>query len=229
MNMLLITLLFLLTHQATVELVVIIFAHDVRTCTYLRHKNKNTLQRSRKTKYALQRAPCVKIRRTYWLGPGGHLKFDRLVYFVSHRLDFDTFSIAGPSTSTLSVGQLNDDNQMAYSNRRVCTRDTFAAISPGSNSPPVICGENKGEHSMCVFMRQKIVGLTRYNWFYTKQNRVKPPYTSNDSCRIKTEVVCNSLIDNSFVRKINKSGKTFKSYISQILRFISKLYSIIHV
>ena len=48
-----------------------LFSHMVS----VRHKNKKTrYNASVKTKYSLQRAPCVKIMRTCWLWPGGSSK-----------------------------------------------------------------------------------------------------------------------------------------------------------
>ena len=45
----------------------------------------------------------------------------------------------------------------------------------------------------CAFMRQKSIGynlvILGTTGFHTKLNSVKPPYTSIDSCRIKTEVL----------------------------------------
>ena len=68
------------------------------------------------------------------------------------RLDFDTFQISGPSTSTQSVtqvlaGQTNTDGAAA-SNAGRCLTDQFSVTAPtASNTPPTICGTNTGEHS----------------------------------------------------------------------------------
>jgi len=61
----------------------------------------------------------------------------------------------GPSTETLSVGLLlngetvNNNNgvgaQVTSSSR--CDVDFFQVNNPGGNSPPIICGQNSGEHS----------------------------------------------------------------------------------
>jgi len=69
------------------------------------------------------------------------------------RLDFNTFTISGPSTSSTVVGkQLNGviDSTGAtgvdVSTRSQCLTDTFTVASPGTTNPPVICGDNSGEH-----------------------------------------------------------------------------------
>jgi len=65
------------------------------------------------------------------------------------RLDFNTFIISGPSTSTLSIGkviegELNAKGSLACA-RGQCQTDTFSVVS-NSVTPPVICGTNSGEH-----------------------------------------------------------------------------------
>jgi len=68
------------------------------------------------------------------------------------RLDFDSFTISGPSTSTDSAGTLlngqlqNDNDGKTVSTRSQCLTDTFSVSSPGVSSPPTICGVNSGEH-----------------------------------------------------------------------------------
>jgi len=65
------------------------------------------------------------------------------------RLDFNTFVIAGPSTSTLSIGKVIEGELNALGDaacaRGQCQTDTFSVVSP-SVTPPVICGTNSGEH-----------------------------------------------------------------------------------
>lgn len=61
------------------------------------------------------------------------------------RLDFNTFLISGPSTSSLTVGKLIAATE--YTLRGTCQTDRFSVTSPGNPTPPVICGSNAGEHS----------------------------------------------------------------------------------
>ncbi|XP_059089881.1 uncharacterized protein LOC131885754 [Tigriopus californicus] len=60
------------------------------------------------------------------------------------RLDFTTFSIAGPTVGTASVGANTDTiNGGAIGD---CTSDSFSVTSPGNNGSPLICGFNTGQH-----------------------------------------------------------------------------------
>ena len=73
------------------------------------------------------------------------------------RLDFDTFSIAGPATNTenelfvlagapvKSVGPANTGISANFNTR--CLTDTFSVTNNGGITPPTICGTNSGEHS----------------------------------------------------------------------------------
>ena len=61
---------FLLTHLATAEKVVIIFTRGVRTSQNTK-RSRNANVGVRKIKYALRRTPCVQIVTTIWLWPGG--------------------------------------------------------------------------------------------------------------------------------------------------------------
>lgn len=67
------------------------------------------------------------------------------------RLDFNSFVIAGPSTSTITVGkQLNGNVAVAatkpFTPATQCLMDRFSVTNPGSYTPPTICGINTGEH-----------------------------------------------------------------------------------
>ncbi|XP_059081532.1 uncharacterized protein LOC131879276 [Tigriopus californicus] len=67
------------------------------------------------------------------------------------RLDFNSFVIAGPSTSTLSFGKIlngvvSATGKVAVSTATRCLIDQFSVTSPGNPSPPTICGINSGEH-----------------------------------------------------------------------------------
>lgn len=67
------------------------------------------------------------------------------------RLDFNTFTITGPSTSTTSIGSQTAGSLTGtgatVSDASQCLTDTFTVSSPGTTSPPVICGTNTGQHS----------------------------------------------------------------------------------
>jgi len=66
------------------------------------------------------------------------------------RLDFDTFTITGPSTLTTSTvkiisGVVAGDGKEA-SGASQCSTDLFSVTNPGGSTPPAICGTNTGEH-----------------------------------------------------------------------------------
>jgi hypothetical protein len=69
------------------------------------------------------------------------------------RMDFNTFSIAGPSTLTSAVfynllGTVSTTaNGQQASLATNCLTDTFTVTGSGGSSPPVICGTNSGYHS----------------------------------------------------------------------------------
>ncbi len=72
------------------------------------------------------------------------------------RLDFATFTIAGPSTLTSSTAKLNKAgavDQITPGTQVVgpatqCLTDTFSVSNGGGGiNPPTICGTNSGEHS----------------------------------------------------------------------------------
>ena len=73
------------------------------------------------------------------------------------RLDFNTFNIAGPSTTTASSFQTLNGQQTTGTNANArassvnsqCLVDTFQVTNPGGITPPLICGNNAGEHSKC--------------------------------------------------------------------------------
>jgi len=68
------------------------------------------------------------------------------------RLDFMTFVLAGPSTTTVSMGELLANAPVPatkgadVSISTQCQTDTFSVSNPGGPSPPVICGTNTGAH-----------------------------------------------------------------------------------
>ncbi len=72
------------------------------------------------------------------------------------RLDFDTFIITGPSTSTDTVTTLVKNSGVVggklgqvvpVSAAGQCLTDRFSVTNAGGPSPPVICGTNTAEHS----------------------------------------------------------------------------------
>ena len=69
------------------------------------------------------------------------------------RLDFVSFTIAGPSTTTQSVvnlaqGVVAPGGSHVVSDNTQCLTDTFSVTNgAGGINPPTICGTNTGEHS----------------------------------------------------------------------------------
>ncbi|XP_059081957.1 uncharacterized protein LOC131879615 [Tigriopus californicus] len=66
------------------------------------------------------------------------------------RLDFNSFVIAGPSTSTITIGK-QTNGIIIVAGKPVnpatqCLVDRFSVTNPGSSTPPTICGTNTGEH-----------------------------------------------------------------------------------
>ncbi|XP_023347917.1 uncharacterized protein LOC111716666 [Eurytemora carolleeae] len=57
------------------------------------------------------------------------------------RLDFETFTISGPATTTLNTADVIIGPSIGD-----CTTDSFTVTAPGSRSPPTICGLNTGQH-----------------------------------------------------------------------------------
>lgn len=77
------------------------------------------------------------------------------------RLDFVSFTITGPSTSTLSSAALlngniiqTPGNGVAVTDASRCLADQFSVTNPGGTAPPTICGVNTGEHSKLFFLRE---------------------------------------------------------------------------
>lgn len=61
------------------------------------------------------------------------------------RLDFSTFVITGPETTTTTV-VVNKCGGKDLFELGQCQTDIFSVTAPGNNAPPVICGTNSGEH-----------------------------------------------------------------------------------
>merc|ERR1719189_1136877 len=70
------------------------------------------------------------------------------------RLDFTTFTIADPSTSTVAAFNLErgavdngkSANAIAHSTMGQCLQDSFVVTAPGSPGSDVLCGTNSGTH-----------------------------------------------------------------------------------
>ena len=92
-------------------------------------------------------ADDFRIQTTYTVGTKHNSAFLIDVF----RLDFNTFSIRGPSTSTVTVGLhkfgVDVGVGVPYTTNTQCLTDTFMVTSPGNPVPPTICGKNTGEHS----------------------------------------------------------------------------------
>jgi len=61
------------------------------------------------------------------------------------RLDFEAFALSNPVTTTTATG--GTEAAVSLTNRvGNCDTDFFTVTSPGSKSPPIICGTNTGQH-----------------------------------------------------------------------------------
>lgn len=74
------------------------------------------------------------------------------------RLDFNTFVIAGPSTSVSTIGLatfgvLEVGGAKGVSTATQCLTDMFSVTNPNGAAPPVICGTNTGEHMVKLTKR----------------------------------------------------------------------------
>ncbi len=88
---------------------------------------------------------------------------------IKIRLDFNTFTIAGPSTATASVAKrvgktgvlsgfpigttVAPKATVSVTDQGNCRTDTFSVTNPDGVSPPTICGVNTGEHSMFCYAK----------------------------------------------------------------------------
>ena len=73
---------------------------------------------------------------------------------VNH--SFSSLNFIGPSSSTVTIGRIingistNDEDGIASNAVTESTRcliDRFQVTNPDGISPPIICGQNTGEHS----------------------------------------------------------------------------------
>eukprot|EP00095_Tigriopus_kingsejongensis_P007417 snap_masked-scaffold905_size83035-processed-gene-0.11 protein:Tk07417 transcript:snap_masked-scaffold905_size83035-processed-gene-0.11-mRNA-1 annotation:"hypothetical protein DAPPUDRAFT_311633" len=67
------------------------------------------------------------------------------------RLDFEQFTISGPSTSrdvvgTFMFGEIAFGGGGSYTTSSQCLTDSFTISNPSGAAPPTICGINTGEH-----------------------------------------------------------------------------------
>ena len=77
--------------------------------------------------------------------------FKNVLYHKQLRLDFNTFTIAGPSTATSTVakmvgGSISPTGALKVTTATQCLTDTFTITGVAGGSPPVICGTNTGYH-----------------------------------------------------------------------------------
>ena len=67
------------------------------------------------------------------------------------RLDFNTFTIAGPVTVQTQVTKVINGIAAGMgkgaSTATQCLTDTFSVVGVEAGGPPTICGTNTGEHS----------------------------------------------------------------------------------
>jgi len=92
------------------------------------------------------------------------------------RLDFSKFDISQPSaetSATLAVKSLNgaiNPDGLDVTDMGQCLTDTFAVTSPGSATPPVICGSNDGQHmyvdasEACNILAFQLSGDAKRSW-----------------------------------------------------------------
>ena len=85
---------------------------------------------------------------------------EEFIFTFQLRLDFTSFVLSGPSTSSLTVAKrvpgagvvvasVGGGATASVAEMGRCVADSFSVSSPGAehSSPPVICGTNSGEHS----------------------------------------------------------------------------------
>jgi len=92
------------------------------------------------------------------------------------RLDFISFNIAEPSTSTVTVANsiqgmpLGGATTTPVSKMGQCLTDSFTVTSPGSTAPPEICGFNTNEHmyveasNECNILSLSLAGTVDSSW-----------------------------------------------------------------
>ena len=87
--------------------------------------------------YILKRSNLIStcLFIIYFVYSNKEIKFAEICVL---RLDFDTFTLVGPSGTTLQAGG-------------ICTLDSFSVTGSSAVTAlvPKICGENSGHHSKC--------------------------------------------------------------------------------
>ncbi len=128
-----------------------------------------------------------------------HKEKNERFFVLQIRLDFDTFTISGPSTVSTSVakrlprsGILNNmpvattapAPLISVAEMTNCLTDTFSVTNPGGPSPPTICGVNSGEHSkLKSMMHVGLFSMMLSPYFFIL---LKTVYVESSDC-------CNSL------------------------------------
>ena len=85
----------------------------------------------------------------------------KILYHIQLRLDFNTFTIAGPSTATSTVakmagGSISPTGARAVTTATQCLTDTFTMTGVPGGLPPTICGTNTGYHGKLSFKLQSL-------------------------------------------------------------------------
>ena len=106
---------------------------------------------------SLQICPCgphicqvvtIKFKKCTYI----HYKYNIFPDILQLRLDFESFVITGPSTSTVTVGKAlfgeisGSANAVSVTSQGQCLTDIFTVASPGNHVPPELCGDLTGEH-----------------------------------------------------------------------------------
>lgn len=112
------------------------------------------------------------------------------------RLDFITFMITGPSTSTTTIGKttagvVTPGNGIEYTQQTQCLTDTFTVTGPrtGQNNPPTICGVNTMEHMYADMEEDQCNQLD----FQLGGTEIDATFPQNRQWNIKiTQIECNS-------------------------------------
>ena len=104
----------------------------------------------------------------------------KILYHIQLRLDFNTFTIAGPSTATSTVakmagGSISPTGALAVTTATQCLTDTFTMTGIPGGVPPTICGTNTGYHGN--------LGL-RFHTFYINLAPIFKIYNCNCKCNI---------------------------------------------
>ena len=89
------------------------------------------------------------------------------------RLDFNTFTIAGPSTATATIGKIiggsiSPGGGLLATTATQCLTDTFTMTGVAGAVPPTICGTNTGYHGnlslRSQYLLQYVSLIKKYNF-----------------------------------------------------------------